>query len=135
MKKKSVIFTLAFVILAIGVTPFISALKRVYASVSSSQLSVFENITHEIFGNLQIEACEYLYTVDGSPDYVYIDFSDQGYVIYDEATMDILEYSLSGNSPYENIAERKYYSGPSYYFIKDGEEFVNLRDGMIPSFC
>lgn len=79
MKKKSFIVTLAFVILVIAVAPFISAMKMVYASVSNSQLSVFENITHEIFGNLQIESCEYLYTVDGSPDYVYVDFSNQGY--------------------------------------------------------
>ncbi len=128
MKKRN--FILIFTILTFICMPFMATLSKVSANDTKNQLSVFENLTHEIFGGVKVQSCEYLYGLDEEPDYIYVDLLDQGYVIYHEDTMDILEYSLNGDSPYENIKEKKYYAGPTSYFIKDGEEYVDLSNGM-----
>jgi len=46
-----------------------------------------------LFGDISIKSGEYLYNLDESPDFIYVEFEDFGYAIYSSQTLDILEYS------------------------------------------
>ena len=126
MRKKIVLF-ISF-ILVFAFLPLTLPLKQVYADEITQQLAKYEDITYEIFGDIKIEATEYLYGMDDSRDFVLVDFTNHGYVIYNTEMMEILEYSLNGNSPYEDIVGKKYYAGPSYYFIKEGDGYIDLSN-------
>lgn len=127
MKKKMVVFgslTIGFMVAFFAAGPLAVA----HAAESSDELSQFKSITYEIFGNTEIESCEYLYGLDNSSDYIYVDFSEQGYVIYHKDSAEMLEYSPTGDGPYCGIEERKYYAGPSNYYIKEEGGFVNVSN-------
>jgi hypothetical protein len=79
----------------------------------------------EIFGDVKIKSSEYLYNLNDSPDYIYVDFKDYGYAVYFKSTMELMEYSPRGNLPYPETRARRYYGGPTNYFNKEGEQLVN----------
>ena len=57
------------------------------------QKKVIEETTR-IFGNIDIESISYLYNLNASPDYVFVDFKDSGYVIYYRQTLEIIRSAL-----------------------------------------
>jgi hypothetical protein len=79
----------------------------------------------EIFGDVKIKSSEYLYNLDDSPDYIYVDFTDYGYAVYFKDTMELMEYAPWGNLPYPETRARRYYGGPTNYFNKEDEQWVN----------
>ena len=40
-----------------------------------------EQIINELFGDISIEDCEYLYNLDNSADYIYVEFKKEGYAV------------------------------------------------------
>lgn len=90
-------------------------------SISSS----IEEKSNELFGDVRIKSSEYLYSLDESPDFIYIDFEDFGYAIFLRDNLELLEYAPQGNLPYLE-GERKYYCGPKNYFNKASGQFVNI---------
>lgn len=87
-----------------------------------------EEFVQPIFGDRGIKTCEYLYNLDDSSDYIYVEFETGGYVVYAKETMEMMEYSLQGILPYDSTA-KKYYAGPSNYFHKSSEQFHNVLSG------
>lgn len=88
-----------------------------------------ELFVEPIFEDREIAKCEYLYNLDDSADYVYIEFVDQGYAVYAKDTMELLEYSLQGISPYKFSNSKKYYAGPSNYLHKNKNHFFDINSG------
>lgn len=80
---------------------------------------VAKDSLHPILGDQTIKSCEYLYNLDDSADYVYIEFESGGYAIYAKDTMEMLEYSLMGHLPYTDSNLSKYYAGPANYLYKN----------------
>lgn len=136
MKKFRVIglnFVLSLMILlvasATGVTTAFTSSDNNF-EVSDFSIADGRRISREIFGNTEIKSIEYIYGFNDSPDYIYIDFADYGYAVYFRETMEMMEYSPIGSLPYDNTGSRKYYAGPSNYFEKKGERFVNTLTGF-----
>ena len=88
-----------------------------------------EEFVKPIFGDRAIKTCEYLYNLDDSSDYIYVEFETGGYVVYAKETMEMMEYSLKGGLPYTSTA-KKYYAGPSNYFHKSSEQFHDILSGQ-----
>lgn len=82
-----------------------------------------------IFENKEIDEIEYIYNLDESADYIYVEFEGDGYALYARTTMEILEYSLQGKLPYNNTSNKKYYAGPSQYIEKSNDKLINVLTG------
>ena len=92
--------------------------------------TVLDSFVKPIFGDRTISLCEYMYNLDDSADYIYIEFEDSGYAIYDKKTMVLLEYSLQGSLPYTDSNASKYYAGPTNYLYKnENNQFHNIITG------
>lgn len=88
-----------------------------------------EKVSKELFGNVEIKMSDYLYNLDDSFDYIYVEFSYGGYAIYMKDTMELMEYSPQGRIDYSEIQGKKYYGGPNQYFSKVDGKFVNIVSG------
>ena len=88
-------------------------------------------ITNELFGDNSIATIENLYNFNDSPDYIYVEFGNGGYVVYFAETMEMMEYSLSGNLfERTDSGSKKYYAGPTEVYNKQGDVFKNLLSGQ-----
>lgn len=87
-----------------------------------------EEFVQPIFGDRGIKTCEYLYNLDDSSDYIYVEFETGGYAVYAKETMEMMEYSLQGTLPYDSNA-KKYYAGPTKYFHKSSNQFHDVISG------
>ena len=99
-----------------------TATKELSAPVSYS----VEKVTNELFGNVSIKSSEYLYNLDDSADYIYVELNDGGYAVFLKETMELLEYSQQGKLNYPKNSS-KYYGGPSLYMVKDDDCFVDVN--------
>ena len=75
--------------------------------------NVVENFVEPIFGKRAVSLCEYAYSLDGSADFIYVEFAQGGYVIFAKDTMEMIEYSLVGVSPFGEFDGERYYAGPA----------------------
>lgn len=123
----SLIFCLALSMLAL--LPF----NTVSASAAVNPLDTMniENVTQALFGDKQINKTEYLYNLNDLPDFVYVEFSDCGYAVYLRETAELLEYAPSGSLPFSSNKTRNYYGGPTNYFGKYGDQFIDLSTDEI----
>ena len=89
-----------------------------------------QEFVEPILGDQPISSCEYMYNLDGSADYICVEFDGGGYAIFAKETMEMMEYNPIGNLPYSNTTASKYYAGPASYLYKSGNnEFVNAVSG------
>ena len=86
--------------------------------------AVVDSFVEPIFGDRIISSCEYIYNLDNSADYIYVEFENGGYAIYAKQTMEMLEYSLQDSLPYTDSNASKYYAGPANYFYKNEKRSV-----------
>ncbi len=93
-----------------------------YEVKSNQGERVEEKLTDKV-----ISRCELLYNLDDSADYIYVEFANEGYAIFSSITMEMMEYSLQGKSPYYSSKDKMYYSGPSNYLIKKGDVFIDVE--------
>ena len=93
-----------------------------------TQLAKF---VYQIFGDRAIKNCENMYNLDGSADYIFVQFDPIGYVVFSAETMEMMEYNLCSNGPYEVEEAAKYYAGPTNYFYKSGNSFLNAVSGEV----
>lgn len=77
------------------------------------------------FSNKTVRECEYVYNLDDSADYIYVEFENGGYALFSRETMEMMEYSLQGTLPYSNSSTKDYYAGPSNYLQKIDSKFIN----------
>lgn len=94
--------------------------------ISESNNYTVEQVACELFGEVNIKSCEYLYNLDDSADYIYVEFDDAGYAVFLKETMELLEYSAQGELNYPENSSSKYYGGPSFYMFKDNGCFVDI---------
>ena len=136
MKKiKAVINKLLFSNILLFTIITITAVSNKYISVyafvkDSEQVTLIKEVTNDLFNNVEISSMEYLYNLDESPDYIYVEFEGSGYVVYSSETLDVMEYSLNGSLPY-NTDEKKYYAGPTNYLKKQKENFKNVTTNEV----
>ena len=79
-------------------------------SVNSATLETFDDNSlqesgqpvQSVFENQDISSCEYLYNLDDSADYIYVEFEKGGYALLTYQTMELMEYSLQGKLPYSD---------------------------------
>lgn len=86
-----------------------------------------ESLINCMFGNINIAKAEYLYNLDETNDYIYVEFENNGYAVYFKDTLELLEYSAQGKIDYPNTSENKYYGGPGKYFVKQNNTFSDIK--------
>ena len=121
MKKlKFVGFALVFCLAAsLMAVVFGGGTKTAFAASKSERVDLStEQVVQEMFGDKRIRATEYLYNLNDSADFVYVDFVNYGYAVFLRETSELLEYAASGSLPYPNAMARKYYGGPTNYYRK-----------------
>lgn len=89
-----------------------------------------EKVTKELLGDLTIGKCEYLYNLDDSADYIYVEFENGGYAIFLKQTMEMMEYSVRGKLDFAGSISRKYYGGPNSYLIRENEYFIDTTSNQ-----
>ena len=94
-------------------------------TLTDSANFTIEQVADEMFGDINIKSSEYLYNLDDSADYIYVEF-DEGYAVFLKDTMELLEYSAQGKLNYPEIETTKYYAGPSFYMFKNNDYFVDV---------
>ena len=97
--------------------------KKIFASNAKSE---DVNVEEKLY---QMNA-EYLMGLDGEKDYVLVQRNGGGYAIFDKESMELMEYSDDGESPYSKAGTSEiYYAGPANYYHKKGGEVKNLFTG------
>lgn len=131
MKKVKIIgLSLLICLIASLMATFMGITSFAYAAEDKKiNISSVEEVTRQIFGDVKIKSSEYLYGFNDSPDYIYVDFEDYGYAVYFGNTMELMEYAPTGSLPYSDNITQKYYAGPSNYFSRKGEQFINTLTG------
>ncbi len=88
-----------------------------------------ERAIDETLGNVTMQSSEYLYNLDDSSDYIYVEFEEGGYAVLLKQTLELLEYSYSGKIEYPDTTDPKYYGGPGLYLSKVDERFIDIKSG------
>lgn len=103
------------------------------APVENSEETVVDNGLTETSSTLQstfkdrtISSCEYIYNLDGSPDYIYATLQGGGYAILSRTTLELLEYSPQGSAPYQGVSAQGYYAGPGNYLEKTATGYKDI---------
>ncbi len=77
----------------------------------SEQLTAYktdiEKISQELFGKVIIGSKEFLFNLDESPDFIYVDFTNYGYAVFAAENLELLEYAAQGSLPYQNTRSRR----------------------------
>ena len=124
--KILMIFTLVLTFIFVNIRTKVNAYTL---NIEEDEQELFIEETIKIFGNVEINSIEFLYNFNDSPDYVYVDFEGLGYVIYYRTTLEMMEYSYEFDLDYSNIDSRKYYAGPSNYYGKKNNKFIDVDTG------
>ena len=124
--KILMIFTFVLTFIFVNIRTKVNAYTL---NIEEDEQELFIEETIKIFGNVEINSIEYLYNFNDSPDYVYVDFEGLGYVIYYRTTLEMMEYSYEFDLDYSNIDSRKYYAGPSNYYGKKDNKFIDVDTG------
>jgi cyanate lyase len=66
-----------------------------------------EKISQEIFGDVIIGSKEYLFNLDESPDFIYVDFTNYGYAVFAAESLELMEFAALGSLPYQNTRGRR----------------------------
>lgn len=66
-------------------------------------------------------------------EYTLIELEKTGYLIFDNSTHVLSEYSFNGLSPYKNFDSNLYYLGPTQYYLKDGKGYRHTITNEIVS--
>ena len=138
MKRIRKITLFSFLLLPVLVLFVLSSLSgtmTAFASAESTTIlsnaeksSSLETV-ESVFSGKSVSSYEYFYNLDDSADYIYIEFENGGYAVYAKDTMEMMEYSLQGNLPYDTSVSKKYYAGPSNYLQKVDGRFYNVKSG------
>lgn len=130
----SMVLIISFSVMSVPLTVSAQTNELSDTNISSTQLEntlsdsanfTVEQVADELFGDVNIKSSEYLYNLDDSADYIYVEFDD-GYAVFLKDTMELLEYSAQGKLNYPKIETTKYYAGPSFYMFKDNNYFVDV---------
>lgn len=97
--------------------------------IKFQELTSKHSTINDIINDALVESCDYLYSMDDSADFIYMELSSGGYAIFLSQTMELLEYSPTGNLNYPASDSKKYYCGPGRYLSKESDKFVDISSG------
>lgn len=97
--------------------------EKVVSDNSSAETS---NTLQSTFKDRTISSCEFIYNLDGSPDYIYATLQGGGYAILSRTTLELLEYSPQGSAPYQGVSAQGYYAGPGNYLEKTAAGYKDI---------
>ena len=134
ISKKKIIAFLTSIMLICSSVLFSSA------KTIDEKLVVATKITRKIL-NVDIkddkEKCGYISSnyvkgLDGVEDYIISQCATGGYAIFEKESMELIEYSGVGQSPYVGVeTNNAYYGGPVNYFKGEHDKIENLNTGKI----
>lgn len=93
------------------------------------QMMRVDEMSRQLFGDVEIESIEYLYNYDEQPDYLYVNYCDYGYAVFLREGLNLLEYAPDGELPYTETKGKKIYGGPTNYFEKEDEQYIDVVSG------
>jgi len=126
MKKIKLLGASLILMVALIIVTFAGNFTQKVSVHAEELLQEESSSVYDLFSKKKIETTGYLFNYDESADYIYVDFADStGYAVFTEETMELLEYTTVGNFPYKVTDSIMYYGGPSAYYTKSGEQFVN----------
>lgn len=98
------------------------------ATQDISALNTVADIAGGISDKKTIKRYTTLKDVDNDNDYLYTEFNEGGYAIYDRIGEFLYERSDYGSGPYSSVFNSKdiYYGGPTYYYIKKNNVFYSI---------
>lgn len=103
--------------------------KRIDNLVVNPDLSA---AVYSIDSSREIDYIMPLYNLDDSLDFVYVGFKNDGYAIFFNRTLELLEFSSQGKIDY-NPDNFNYYFGPTRNYVKSNNHFaaINRQDKPI----
>lgn len=116
LKSKSIICLLSIMLILLTCTAF---------STQKSNVPIAAATSIEPMDNEQINSAEYLYSLNGNIDFIYVIY-DNGYAIYFIGTMELMEYSPQGRLPFKLKSSKKYYCGPGEYYEETDNGLKNI---------
>lgn len=127
--KKIISFVMS-VILSAVVVGTLGSMQAVDEKLESA-----EEIAERIFSVAKEEekveqgylSARYLQGVDGTEDFILVQGSNTGYAIFERDSLDIIEYSHSNFSPFQEcLYTESYYAGPTNYYREENENLIGI---------
>ncbi len=132
MRKKK-FFSMLLVVSILGSTTFLGS-EKIFDPVLENATQITKKIFYDSFEEKKSKkygsfSSFYLMGGDGEKDYVLSTCATGGYAIFEKESMELLEYSDIGRSPYKNRLKENYYLGLNNYYEGDGEKLKNINTG------
>lgn len=93
-------------------------------NVLGNRLDDFIKSSEVPIRNKIVKKQKYMYNLDGTPDYLYVEFENGGYIVFHKSSMTMMEYSMRKRK-HVDISKKEYYGGPGVYLVKDGDDFID----------
>ncbi len=126
MKKSICLFLVVFLL----TSQLILSVLAIDDKTNTMSLHIRETIAsfaEDVLGTDQYDAIVEMYGFDEQVNYLYFDFGEEGYIVYDIRNLLIAEASAVKNNVYNNLISSKiYYNGPLSYYTKKNDQFVDL---------
>lgn len=128
--KKIKIVLVSLICFALSLIGLLSVnLIGAFAEEDNVQMMRVDELSRQLFGDVKIESIEYLYNYDEQPDYLYVNYCDYGYAVFLREGLNLLEYAPDGELPYTETKGKKIYGGPTNYFEKEDEQYIDVVSG------
>lgn len=98
--------------------------------MGSNHVLVYDNVEIDPFNN-QIINTQRLYSLDGRPDFLLINYNPIGYAIFYRETGEPLRFSLDTKTPSFGWRQQIMYAGPQNYFIMKGDNLVDIINNEV----
>lgn len=131
MKTKKIV-SLVLAISIVGSTFILSSFDEVdetlkNATAIAEKLFSVDKIKEEDDKEKYI-ASSYIKGLDGEESYILSESIAGGYAIFEKESMELIEYSAVGSSPYDSIVvSERSYAGPGSYFEEEEEYFKDIK--------
>jgi len=97
----------------------IISVSRVDSVDAFSEYEVAVPISDEILSAENIASTQVLYSLDKQPDFLLVNFRQQGYAVFCRLTGEPLQVNKHATSPFENVVGKPIYAGPHNYFVSN----------------
>lgn len=130
MKKK--VSVCLSVVLFLSVIFSMSGIKVHDENLLSAELAASCFFKYEGEGKEEVVYSSYIKGLSGENEFILVESKDNAYAIFAKDTMELIEYSSKGQSPYKNSsAENNFYAGPGNYFKQEKNGIVNVHTKQV----
>lgn len=129
--KNIIIISLIVEIIAfIVIVGLIQSFEVKAARAEENKIINLQEAVEDVLGR-KPQNINFLYGLDESADYIYVELKNGGYAIFYKETFELLEYSFNGKLDIKNTMEKIYYNGPSNYYKKENDKYKNILTGKL----